>query len=131
VKRRLALSGGFVLAAAVIAVVLYRNDPETAAFFPPCLFHEWTGLHCAGCGSLRAFHAVLHGDLSAAISSNVLTTLAVPFFVAGIARESWRWIRGTDPFRFRIPAWSIWALLATIVAFAVLRNLPGFEWLAP
>ena len=27
----------------------------------PCLFHEWTGLYCPGCGGTRAIKALLSG----------------------------------------------------------------------
>ena len=27
----------------------------------PCLFHEWTGLYCPGCGGTRALKALLRG----------------------------------------------------------------------
>jgi hypothetical protein len=29
------------------------------------------------------------------------------------------------------PAWSIWALLAVVLAFTVARNVPGAAFLAP
>lgn len=29
----------------------------------PCLFHEFTGLYCPGCGGTRAVKSLLHGNL--------------------------------------------------------------------
>ncbi len=128
--RRWILALGGALAAAG-ALLVFRHDPATSRFFPPCLFHALTGLHCPGCGSLRAFHALLHGEWGRALTFNPASTLAAPFLLAGMTRESLRWLRGVDPIRYRLPAWSIRALLTGIVTFAVLRNLPAFAWLAP
>lgn len=119
------------IAAAAVVFVLARFDPPTAGFYPPCLFHRWSGLHCPGCGSLRAFHALLRGDWHRALSFNALTVLAAPFLLGGSVRELWRRQTGRDPIGYRIPAWAIRILLALILAFAVLRNVPQFSWLAP
>jgi hypothetical protein len=37
-----------------------------------------------------------------------------------------RWLGG---FRFRI--WFLWVALGMLLAFGVLRNMPGMEWLGP
>lgn len=44
----------------------------------PCPFHAITGLRCPGCGSQRALHALLHGDLSTTFKMNALWILAIP-----------------------------------------------------
>lgn len=118
-------------AAAAVLGILYWFDPSTSGFYPSCPFHLLTGLHCPGCGSLRAIHAMLHGDFAAALRFNPLTTLGAPLLLLGIAREAWRMTSGRDPLPFRVPAWSIWMLLVAIVAFGILRNLPVASALAP
>jgi hypothetical protein len=123
------VAAGGAIAAAAALVVLYRFDPATSPFYPPCVLHELTGLHCAGCGSLRAAHALVHGDWRGALALNPATTLAIPLLAIAVAAGAWRRARGAEP--WRPPAWSILALAAAIVAWAVLRNLPGLDWLAP
>ena len=114
-------------------VVLFFVDPTAARWFPICPFHELTGLHCPGCGTSRALHALVHGDILTALSNNVLSTLFVPLL-------AWSWISygletmGRKPLpalRWR-PA-ALWTLLAVILACWVLRNLPWhpFTLLAP
>jgi hypothetical protein len=129
--RRGAAVALLVLTALAGAAGLYSFDPSAASFYPPCPFRALTGLHCPGCGTLRAFHALLHGDIPGALKMNPVTTLGAPLLLVGALRESWRVLRGTDPIPVRAPAWSIRALLILLVGFAVLRNLPAFAWLAP
>lgn len=128
---RRGLTLGLVGLMAAGTFVLYRYDPATVVLFPPCPFHTLTGWHCPGCGSLRAFHALLQGDWLGALAFNPLTTLAVPLLLVGMARELYRLSRGVDPVRARAPAWTIRALAVLLVVFGVLRNLPAFGWLAP
>jgi hypothetical protein len=53
-------------------------DPSTSSFAPPCLFTALFGVHCPGCGSLRALHALAHGDLMAALGFNAPLVIALP-----------------------------------------------------
>lgn len=122
--------GALAAGAAAAAVLLFVFDPAASSVFPPCVFHALTGLHCPGCGSLRAFHSLLHGEVLRALAFNPLTTAAVPLLCAGIVRESRRIVSGRD-LDWRLPAWAIYALLALLLAFGIARNLPGGEWLAP
>ena len=85
--RRLAVAAS-VSAAAAAAVVLFVFDPATAWFFPPCLFRALTGHPCPGCGTLRAFHALLHGDVAGALRLNALTVIGLPLAVAQLGVRS-------------------------------------------
>jgi hypothetical protein len=115
-----------VAAVGVVAVV----DPNEAGHYPTCPFLAVTGLACPGCGSLRAVHALAHGDLGAALGLNLLAVLAVVPLVVMWAR----WLRRTrtaTPRSSVAPAAVLWGLLVVVIAFGVLRNLPAFSWLAP
>jgi hypothetical protein len=63
--------------------VLFAFDPATAGFYPPCLFRTIFGVPCPGCGSLRAAHQLLHGNLAAAWSLSKPLLIALP--LAGAA----------------------------------------------
>lgn len=66
-----------------LAGVYYRFDPARYLFFPPCPFRWLTGYLCAGCGSQRAIHQLLHGQLSTAWHLNPLLVLAIPYLLTG------------------------------------------------
>src|SRR5580704_5941185 len=108
-------------------------DPATSGLFPPCPLHYFTGLYCPGCGSLRALHQLLHGNLRAAWAMNPLTIVLLPFLSYGLISSVLFEIRGRGlPQPFLRAAW-IRALCVVIVLFGILRNLPlhPFDWLAP
>lgn len=71
------------LVVAVIAAVLFFHDPATAGFYPPCLFKTVLGMGCPGCGSLRAVHQLLHGNVAAAWGLNRLIFIAAPLALIG------------------------------------------------
>jgi hypothetical protein len=122
-----ALVGGAFLALLLLLVFV---DPERQAFYPRCPLLLLTGLHCPGCGSQRALHALVHGHLGAALRLNPLAVLVLPFLVYSTAG----WVRagvtgrGLPQPRIRT-AW-IWGFLVVVLVFTVIRNLPG-SGLAP
>jgi len=113
--------------------VLRIFDPSVPGMFPPCPFLTLTGLYCPGCGSLRAIHQLLHGNLGNALAFNPFAVLASPFLVyGGLSYAAFR-IRGKYLPRIFLPAPWIWILCAAIVVFGIARNLPvhPFNLLAP
>ena len=77
-RRKLLILGTAALAAAV----LFLFDPATTGFYPPCLFKTILGTQCPGCGSLRAAHQLLHGNISAAWALNKPLLIALPLAAA-------------------------------------------------
>jgi hypothetical protein len=73
-----------MLFAAAVAGFLYLHfvDPSSSPLAPPCLFTAIFGARCPGCGSLRALHALAHGDLKAAVEFNAPLVYALPLIVA-------------------------------------------------
>ena len=119
-------SVGALVATTVVAVV----DPNQPGHYPTCPFLAVTGLYCPGCGSLRAIHALAHGDLGGALSRNPLTVIAVVGLAVGWvvwARRLWRGQQRT----WAAPPALLYGLLTLVLAFWVLRNVPGWTWLSP
>jgi hypothetical protein len=133
--RRATLRAPLLTAGATLAATSYVGavDPDEGGHYPACPFLALTGLYCPVCGSLRAVHALAHGDLTAAVGLNVLT-------VAGLAALVGLWVgrvarvaggAGALDARPTLPRWAGPAVLVTAVVFGVLRNLPAGSALAP
>ena len=119
-----------LFAAAGVAGILFFFNPAEHVFYPACYFHALTGLNCPGCGSLRAMHQLLHGHFAEAARLNLLLLLCLPYVgwrTIGFARTRLRGQRAT----FVIRSGWLWTFLGVAAVFTVLRNLPGFIWLAP
>ena len=127
------LFAGALLSGLAGGIVLRIFDPATSGMFPPCPFHYLTGLYCPGCGSLRAMHQLLHGNLEAAWAMNPLTVVLLPFVGYGLAAEALLQIRGRRLTGWILPGFWIQVLCGVIVVFGVVRNLPiyPFNLLAP
>ncbi|HEV3272973.1 MAG TPA: DUF2752 domain-containing protein [Candidatus Methylacidiphilales bacterium] len=116
---------------------LYAVDPNRHAIYPQCLLYNTTGIYCAGCGATRAVYALLHGRVIEALHDNALFIAALPLllYVAGShALAAWR--ANAWPAIFvdgRKLAWRGVFIFFLIMAFMILRNLPGrpFDWLKP
>ena len=67
-----------VIVVAAFAVFYFVFDPMEWRWMPQCVFHRVTGLQCAGCGSQRMLHALLHGDIAGAFRANALVLLSLP-----------------------------------------------------
>jgi Protein of unknown function (DUF2752) len=125
----LAMLATFTLA--LLALRLF--DPATSGIFPPCPVHFLTGWFCPGCGSLRAIHQLLHGNLQAAWALNPLTVILLPFLSYDLVSTALLELRGRGlPQPFLRANW-IRALCVAIILFGIARNLPmhPFDLLAP
>jgi hypothetical protein len=121
------------LAAVAALVLLYFIDPaKPGGPFPPCLFHALTGLHCPGCGTTRALHQLLHGNIRAALGLNLLMVASLPFLAYAFVSKGLVLFGRRLPVVFSHPAWT-WALFALVILFWILRNIPAypFSLLAP
>jgi hypothetical protein len=114
-------------AAATAGVVMLRiYDPATSGVFPPCPVLYLTGWYCPGCGSLRALHQLLHGNLQGALAMNPLMILCLPFVAYGLTSHVLLALRGRGLPQVFLPARWIHALGALIVVYGIMRNLPVY-----
>ena len=118
-----------MVAVGLVGIAVYRTfDPATAGFFPPCPVRALTGWLCAGCGSQRAVHALLHGEAGAAWASNPLLVVALPYVGLGYvfryaSAKPLPWAR-----RWRLRLYgreAIWAVCAIVIVYSVARNVAG------
>jgi hypothetical protein len=124
-------------ACAAASLFVYAVDPTKTTVYPQCLLYNLTGIYCAGCGATRALYALLHGRVLIALHDNALFVAALPVLLYVLGTQvlrAWRdnaWPRlDVQP---RGIAWNVAAIITLMIAFMILRNLPGepFAWLRP
>ena len=113
---------GILVALAAIVAVYALFDPAETWWMPRCPVHALTGWDCPGCGSQRAIHSLLRGDVAAAFGFNAFLILISPYLVALAVAElnRHRWARA---YRRLTSSPVIYTLLALIVLWSVARNL--------
>jgi hypothetical protein len=105
-----------VLAAALVP--LYLFNPANGGF-PVCPFRALTGLLCPGCGSQRALHDLLHGNVTEAFRYNALLVASIPLLAVHAA---WgRIIKAKRPLSSYNGVVLAWAVL--IIGWGVFRNI--------
>lgn len=117
-----------LLVLGTVLAVLRTYAPQEHSFYPKCMLHQWTGLHCPGCGGTRACAALVHGQLWQAIRFNPLLILGGPLIMIGI----WIQRRREEAGGPGVPR-LIWTLFFVLVVYSIARNLPSpsRSWLAP
>lgn len=124
----------FVIATAatvVVAGVLGTIDPNEGGHYPTCPFLAVTGYYCPGCGTLRACHALVHLDLGTAWDRNPLLLVALPLMFASWVMWGLRLAGRTTWSTILVPPRWLWLAIVVIVAFWVLRNIPGWTFISP
>ncbi len=135
-SRGRALLAPAVTALGVGAVILrlHQTNGIDVAPFALCPFHAVTGFWCPFCGGLRGVAALSHGDVAAALSSNLPAMLLLPFIAASWViwvRAGWRRIPVR---RLVVSRRQSTVLVVVFLVFTVWRNLPMLPlgaWLAP
>ncbi|MGX1130008.1 hypothetical protein RKD49_002198 [Streptomyces glaucescens] len=127
---RLAVPAGVLAAVAGAFAYVGAVDPNEPGHYPVCPLLRLTGLYCPGCGGLRSAHAVVHGDLAAALQANAVAVAGYALFA--VAWTVWvvRTARGR-PLRLDLRSAHLWAVGALVLVFTVVRNLPFGGWLHP
>lgn len=96
-----------------------------------CPFNMATGLLCPGCGVSRMCLSLLRGDWAGAWRANPGLVLLTPIIAALLGLRAVRYVRTGEG---KSPVWEarLWGVLAAVlVAYGVLRNLPGMTLLDP
>lgn len=120
------------VATVVAAATAYVGaiNPNVPGHYPVCPVLALTGFYCPGCGMLRATHDLLHLDLAGALARHPLSPVIL--FGMVVIWAAWTWSRWTGRRITWIPGrYTPWVVGITVVAFMVLRNLPGWTWLSP
>lgn len=104
--------------AAAAGLAVYACFDPSQGGFPECPLHRLTGFDCPGCGTQRAIHAALHGDIVRALRYNASLGVFVPLCAVLCLPPRVRWAK-----RLRESVWLPRAVLALVLAWWVVRNL--------
>ena len=116
-----------------LSIMLLAIAPWLSERMPSCLFHEKTGLFCPGCGATRSALDLSNGDWFGAMRNNVLFVsslgLSGVWILVLAVSEKFPEVKKLRVFRFRL--WFLWWILATLITFTLLRNIPVMDFLRP
>lgn len=131
---RISLAAAVILMLAVGGLIFLQNPPSQSPFYPGCHLHQLTGLFCPGCGSTRCLHALIQGEFEEAARKNMIAFAVLPLVGAYALFWGFNWVLGNPvAWRYRIsPRMGVF-LVAILITFGILRNLPWhpFTLLAP
>lgn len=84
-----------------------------------------TGLQCPGCGSQRAIHALLHGDIISAWRFNALLVISIPVLAVMLPVQFMR--RSRPQLYLKVfCTTTIWITFAVVVTWWIARNIWGW-----
>jgi hypothetical protein len=129
VFRELKISAFYFIIPALLFFCLvflyYRFDPAITSFFPQCPFHLLTDYDCPGCGSQRAIHSLLQGNIRQAADFNLLMVLFLPLLginfcfkiYSVLSRKEVKWTAVNHPATPKI-------VFGLVIIFWIVRNIP-------
>lgn len=96
---------------------VYTINPAETGTFLKCPVHWSTGYKCPGCGSQRAVHSLMHGDIATAFHWNALLVLSIPYITLGFAAKKLERLK-----KLYYTTTATWIILAVIILYTVIRN---------
>ncbi len=106
--------------------MVHLHDPNRPGSYGACPLRLTTGLLCPLCGATRAVHALTHGQWDVAMGLNPAVPLLLPLLVLLWLGWVGRSLQGrTTRYAERLSVFAV--LVAAVVGFGVLRNLPSLE----
>lgn len=120
--------------AGVMAMASWLRSLPRSSILAECIVHQMSGLHCPGCGGLRALWDLIHGDALSAARNNLLILLLGPAWIFIYMRNAARcgrpWRHATRNDLIASTAIASVTMIA-IFAFTIVRNQPWGEFLRP
>lgn len=113
-------------------VVLSLGHPSGYGWMPRCPFYVLTGLYCPGCGSLRATHYLLHGNLIESMRNHPLFVPMLFFIFLFYGKRLYELYKGQNV-TFRGEMLLAKIILIVFVFFFFVRNIPisALDWTRP
>ena len=126
-KRMIAVILFWAAVGLVCLVLLLR--PHGSGLGLPCVVHSFTGLYCPGCGASRALASLLRLEFYQAFRWNPLLVVLFPFALFYLGWGSLSFVRcGRNTLDDYLPRWLLWVLVAVVLLYFPLRNLPWWPF---
>jgi hypothetical protein len=105
-------------------IIYFSFDPAKIDFFPKCPFLSLTGWLCPGCGSQRAIHQLLHGNVANAFQYNPLFVSIIPFLLVATLLNIPRFSHQFPKLKQSVySATSSKIIFTIIILFWIIRNI--------
>lgn len=118
----------------VLVFIYYTFNPSQSSFFLPCPLKYTTDFYCAGCGSQRAIHHLMHLDVVTAFRYNPLLILTLPILVYVLILQYLNFVTGSK-YRFKLFYSNVFIVVyfGIAIVYSILRNIPQepFIYLGP
>ena len=113
-------------------VVLLLGHPSSYSMMPKCPFYIATGLYCPGCGSLRATHYLLRGNVSQSLRNHPLMIPLLVCILFFYGKRLYEFRKGRNVI-FKGELTLVTVILAVFVIFFIVRNIPYpvLDWTRP
>lgn len=107
----------------------FKFNPTEHSFFLACPLRYTTGLECPGCGSQRAIHQLLHGDIVAAFKLNPFFILSIPLIIYGLGLKVYNYLfDASHRFMLFYDKRFIYGYFGLAILFAIARNINAYPF---
>jgi len=119
---------GLIILVSIAVIVLFYFAPGEGGIYPPCPTHYLTNFSCPGCGSLRALHNLLHGNIKEAFFFNPLMVMVLPFLTVWFLLYVLKSIFAVKLPEVKLKPAIWWLIISGIILFMILRNLSFYPF---
>ncbi|EDM45492.1 hypothetical protein SCB49_06782 [unidentified eubacterium SCB49] len=128
IRRLIILTLSIILIGGV-CFLYFTYNPTEHSFFVPCPLKYTTGIECPGCGSQRAIHQLLHGNIATAFGLNPLLIISLPLLIYGLGLKVHNYIYDTQHrFMLFYHKWFVYGYFGLVVVYWIARNIPYYPF---
>ncbi len=115
----------------IAAGLLYFGLNRIFGFAIPCVFHKITGFYCPGCGVTGMLTDLLQFDFLGAFEHNQVLFVSLPIIIYLLVKLCIGYIKNGSLVLGKVDNCIVYVLIAVLVIFGILRNIPCFSYLQP
>ena len=95
----------------------------------PCIIHELTGFYCPGCGVTRMFFSIIKLEFYQAFRYNPFVFILFCLYILFRIISIFYYLKYKKV--LAIPEKVLYIIIALLIVFGILRNIPYFDYLKP